>query len=176
MATPNRSVRLSDEAMEFLDGLRVVYGSHDKGILAISRRCTPEVLALDVTGPVEESVELSKPEMIDSLRGVIQNIETCNTAKKEPEKLKARAESVAEKRIRLEKEHAAELAESDVLARLTGREDIEYDLDNVGHRSALVIQPKVVGERHHYDVRDEKVKPLARPHGQVEAKRRREQA
>lgn len=87
----------------------------------------------------------------------------------------ARAESVAQRRAREAKEHAEALADSDVTAKLTGRSDIEYDLDNVTHR-ATAVQPRVVAtERHHYEVADRQVKTLARPHGSVEAKRRRDQ-
>ncbi len=70
MATPNRSIRLSDEAMEFIAELALVYGSPDKGILAVAAILTPEALASHA-----ESAELSKPEMVDSLKSVIQNIE-----------------------------------------------------------------------------------------------------
>lgn len=91
-------------------------------------------------------------------------------------KVTGRAESVAQRRAREAKEHAEKLAETDVLARITGRDDIEYDLENVPHQSALHValqkQPPV---KHHYEVVERKVKPLTRPHGSTEAKRRREQ-
>ena len=87
-----------------------------------------------------------------------------------------RAESVAQRRAREAKEHAEKLAQSDTVAQLTGRNDIEYDLENVPHQSALhgaLQTPPPV--RHHYEVAKRKVKPLTRPHGGLEAKRRREQ-
>jgi hypothetical protein len=91
-------------------------------------------------------------------------------------KLNRGAESVAQRRAREAREHAAELAESDVLAKMTGREDIDYDLENVPHRS--VLGGTVPGSRPepvHYEVQPRKVKTLARPHGATEPKRRREQ-
>lgn len=87
-----------------------------------------------------------------------------------------RAESVAQRRAREAKEHAEKLAESDVMARETGRNDIEYDLENVPHQSAFhVALQKPPTVKHHYEVEKRKVKPLTRPHGSTEAKRRREQ-
>lgn len=92
-------------------------------------------------------------------------------------KVHRQAESVAQRRAREAKEHAAKLAECDTSAREMGRDDIEYDLDNVPYRSILnVASPRPApAERHHYDVLPRKVKPLNRPHGSTEAKRRREQ-
>lgn len=88
-----------------------------------------------------------------------------------------RAESVALRKARETKEHAAKLAEADVTARMTGRDDIEYDLENVPHQSALHIAlQKAPPVKHHYEVEKRKVKPLTRPHGSTEAKRRREQS
>lgn len=87
-----------------------------------------------------------------------------------------RAESVAERRARETKEHAAKLAEADITARMTGRDDIVYDLENVPHQSPLhVALQKAPVESHHYEVQKRKVKLLTRPHGSTEAKRRREQ-
>lgn len=177
MATPNRSIRLSDEAMEFIQGLAVVYGSPDKGILAIAQICTPEVLALDVAAG-QGAVGECKPEMVDSLKGVIQNIKAGNTAPPESVKLNARSESIAERRAREAKEHAAALAEGDTVARMVGRDDIDYDLENVKHRSVVAgpgQQRTVTREQPQYYVIPRKVRPLARPHGQTEPKRRREQ-
>ena len=92
-------------------------------------------------------------------------------------KIHRQAESVAQRRAREAKEHAEKLAETDVLARMTGRDDIEYDLENVPHQSALhVALQKPAPVKHHYDVAPRKVKPLTRPHGSTEAKRRREQS
>lgn len=88
-----------------------------------------------------------------------------------------RPESVAQRRAREAKEHALALAESDTVARMVGREDIEYDLENVTHRSVIAgqtIAPKA--ERIHYEVQPRKVQRLARPHGSAEPKRRREQS
>jgi hypothetical protein len=88
-----------------------------------------------------------------------------------------RAESVAQRRAREAKEHAENLAEADTLAKLTGREDIEYDLENVPHQSALhVAAQRTAPIRHHYEVQEREAKPLARPHGGTEAKRRRDQS
>lgn len=87
-----------------------------------------------------------------------------------------RAESVAQRREREAKEHSQKLAEADVTARLTGRDDIEYDLENVPHTSALHValqKPETV--KNHYEVEKRAAKPLSRPHGNTEAKRRREQ-
>jgi hypothetical protein len=87
-----------------------------------------------------------------------------------------RAESVAERRARETKEHAAKLAEADITARMTGRDDIEYDLENVPHQSALhVALQKPATVKHSYEVQPKQAKPLNRPHGSTEAKRRREQ-
>jgi hypothetical protein len=91
-------------------------------------------------------------------------------------KVSGRAESVAQRKAREAKEHALKLAEADVTARMTGRDDIEYDLENVPHQSALHValqKPETV--KHHYEVQEREAKPLARPHGSTEAKRRREQ-
>src|SRR5436309_2761076 len=123
MPTPLRSVRLSDESWNFLEGLKMIYGTADKGMLAISRICTPEVLAAGVVTPtnaIEEDVKLSKPEMIDFLKAVIQNIES-KPLPVTQDKPKARAESVAERKAREQREHVAKLAESDTLARAVGR-------------------------------------------------------
>lgn len=88
-----------------------------------------------------------------------------------------RAESVAQRKEREAKEHAAKLAEADITARMVGRGDIEYDLENVPHRSVLhVTNEKVLQKaRAHYEVQPREAKPLTRPHGSTEAKRRREQ-
>ncbi len=87
-----------------------------------------------------------------------------------------RAESVAQRKAREAKEHAEKLAEADIMARITGRDDIEYDLENVPHQSALhVALQKPASVKHHYEVAEREAKPLARPHGSTEAKRRREQ-
>jgi hypothetical protein len=50
-----------------------------------------------------------------------------------------RTESVAQRKAREAKEHAEKLAQADVIARMTGRDDIEYDLENVPHQSALHV-------------------------------------
>lgn len=87
-----------------------------------------------------------------------------------------RAESVAQRKAREAKEHAEKLAECDVTARMTGRDDIEYDLENVPRQSAFhVALQKPAPEKHHYKVEKREAKPLTRPHGSTEAKRRREQ-
>jgi hypothetical protein len=87
------------------------------------------------------------------------------------------AESVAERRARETKEHAAKLAEADITARMTGRDDIDYDLENVPHQSALhVALQKPPTVKHSYEVEPREAKPLTRPHGGTEAKRRREQS
>lgn len=92
-------------------------------------------------------------------------------------KANKRSESVAQRKAREAKEHAADLAESDTVARLVGRDDIEYDLDNVAHRSVIHGVGGVIHstEKQHYEVQSRKVKTLARPHGNTEPKRRREQ-
>ncbi len=94
-----------------------------------------------------------------------------------------RSESVAQRNERESKEHAAKLAESDTVARMVGRGDIEYDLENAPHRSAppLGIQtkdgkpPEPVIQQYRGS-RTRKVTPLTRPHGSTEPKRRREQS
>jgi hypothetical protein len=91
-------------------------------------------------------------------------------------KVSGRAESVAQRKAREAKEHAEKLAEADVVARIAGRDDIEYDLENVPRQSSLhaaLQTPAPV--KHHYEVEERQAKPLARPHGSTEAKRRREQ-
>lgn len=93
----------------------------------------------------------------------LQEAETAHPKQAEPPK---RAESVAQRRAREAKEHAEKLADSDVIARMTGRDDIEYDLENVPHQSALhVALQKPAPVKHHYEVEKRKVKPLTRPHG-----------
>jgi hypothetical protein len=83
-----------------------------------------------------------------------------------------RAESAAQRKARETKEHAEALAQSDEVARLMGREDIEYDLDNVRHR-ATGVQPRVkTTVEHHYEVEERKVKPLTRPYGHTDGKKR----
>lgn len=96
-------------------------------------------------------------------------------------KVNPRAESVAQRRAREAKEHAEKLAESDVVARLTGRDDIEYDLENVPHRSVAAgpgtstgKDPAPIYIQESKSVKRE-FKPLTRPHGGTEAKRKREQ-
>lgn len=93
---------------------------------------------------------------------------------------KRSVESVAQRKARESREHAAALAEGDTVARMVGRDDIDYDLDNVQHRSvaAVPIPSRSVSRRleaQQYEVTERKVKPLARPHGNTEPKRRREQ-
>lgn len=93
-------------------------------------------------------------------------------------KASLRTESVAQRKARESKEHAAALAESDTVARMVGRNDIDYDLEHVPHRSVAhmgVQLPDVLTQQKHYDVAARKVKPMARPHGNIEPKRRREQ-
>lgn len=93
-------------------------------------------------------------------------------------KLNPRAESVTQRKARETKEHATALAESDVLAKLTDRSDIEYDLENVPHRSvaSMAIQSRdTQAEKPRYEIQPRNAKPLTRPHGATEPKRRREQ-
>lgn len=90
-----------------------------------------------------------------------------------------RSESVAQRKARESKEHAAALAESDTVARIVGRDDISYDLENVPHRSVMAAAGRMPdvkpAERMHYEVANRKVNTLVRPHGNAEPKRRREQ-
>lgn len=91
-------------------------------------------------------------------------------------KVSGRAESVAQRKAREAKEHAEKLAEADITARMTGRNDIEYDLENVPHTSALhVALQKPPPVKNHYEVEERMAEPITRPHGSTEAKRRREQ-
>lgn len=171
MATPNRSIRLSDEAMEFISGLALVYGSPDKGILAIAKILSPETLAAHAELEGEDA-QLTKPESVDSLKGVIQSVEAGVVQHPPTLKVSGRAESVAQRKARETREHAALLAESDTTARAMGREDIEYDLDDVRHRQTGVgVLPRTT-ERHHYPVTGRTVKPITRPHGHTDSKKR----
>lgn len=87
-------------------------------------------------------------------------------------KLNPRAGSVAQRREREKREHAAALAESDTTARIMGRNDIEYDLDDVKHRqTGLGALPRATESRH-YDVLPRKVRPIPRPHGHTDSKKR----
>lgn len=90
-----------------------------------------------------------------------------------------RSESVAQRRARESKEHAAALAESDTVARMVGRNDIDYDLEHVPHRSVAAMGVHSGGSPEPKVLREPAVKksfaPLTRPHGKAEAKRRREQ-
>lgn len=93
-------------------------------------------------------------------------------------KANPRSESVAQRKARESKEHADALAQGDTVARMVGRDDIDYDLDNVQHRSVAAMpvqQRSAVREQPRYEVSSRKVTPLARPHGKTEPKRRREQ-
>lgn len=108
----------------------------------------------------------------------MREVESKPAAEPEPSPVMSkRSESVAQRKARETREHAAALAESDTLARMTGRDDIDYDLENVPHRSVIHPVGAVIhsDEKAHYEVQDRKVKPLARPHGATEPKRRREQ-
>ena len=124
------------------------------------------------------STILSVPDQSETRRAVAEAV--IKTVEAKPvvvdEKPKARAESVAQRKAREAAEHAAKLAEGDVVARMAGREDIEYDLENVVSRGVLPIGLKGVGrEQRHYEVAQKSVKVLNRPNGSTEAKRRREQ-
>jgi hypothetical protein len=92
-------------------------------------------------------------------------------------KISGRAESVAQRKAREAKEHAEKLADADITARMSGREDIEYDLENVPRRSALPVATQHLRSqsKNHYQVKERQAKPLTRPHGSTDAKRRREQ-
>lgn len=94
-------------------------------------------------------------------------------------KASPRTESVAQRKARESKEHAAALAESDTVARMVGRNDIDYDLEHVPHRSVAAIGVQSAGSPEPKILREPAVKksfaPLTRPHGKAEAKRRREQ-
>jgi hypothetical protein len=92
-------------------------------------------------------------------------------------KVSGRAESVAQRRAREAKEHAQKLAEADTMAQMTGRDDIEYDLENVPHRSVLHVAAEKINPtpKSEYKVAPRISKPITRPHGSTEAKRRREQ-
>lgn len=121
MATPNRSIRLGDEAMEFINGLAVVYGSPDKGILAIAAILSLEALATHA----EPTGEPSKPEAISGkLYGFTQKdgvIQGTPSVLQSDAKTGKRSESVAQRKERESKEHAAALAEADTVARMVGR-------------------------------------------------------
>jgi len=124
------------------------------------------------------STILSVPDQSETRRAVAEAV--IKTVEAKPvvvdEKPKARAESVAQRKAREAAEHTAKLAEGDVVARMAGRDDIEYDLENAVSRGALPMISRVAGgERHHYEVAQRSVKVLNRPHGATDAKRRREQ-
>ena len=144
-------------------------GQADVIALAIVKWCTGD--AVEVPGP-------SVPDQPETRRVVAEAAIKAVEAKPVAvdEKPKARAESVAQRKAREAVEHAAKLAEGDVVARMAGREDIEYDLENVASRGVLpMISRTDGGERHHYEVAQKSVKVLNRPHGATDAKRRREQ-
>jgi len=120
----------------------------------------------------------SAPDGVETRRAIAEA--AIKTVEAKPvvvdEKPKARAESVAQRKAREAAEHASRLAEGDVVARMAGREDIEYDLENVVSRGVLpIISRGPSGERYHYEVAQKSVKVLNRPHGATDAKRRREQ-
>jgi hypothetical protein len=94
----------------------------------------------------------------------------------EPAKVSSKAESVAQRRVREEKEHIQKLAESDLLAQVVGRNDIDYDPENVPYRNVLHVAHPVntKPEPKHYKVANREAKPLTRPNGSTEAKRKRE--
>lgn len=121
--------------------------------------------------------EISVAERIAAARAVVQKVELKPPSAVQP-KASPRSESVAQRKARESKEHAALLAEADMVARLVGRDDIDYDLENVPHLSvaAMPVQQRgVIREWPRYEVLPRKVKPIARPHGNTEPKRRREQ-
>lgn len=114
----------------------------------------------------------------EAAEAAMRGAESGSAAVPPAKKVNKGTESVAQRRAREAREHAAELAESDVLAKLTGRTDIDYDLDNVPHRS-VALSPVVQGVAPEPLILREptvkrEFKPLVRPHGKTEAKRRRE--
>jgi len=143
--------------------------------LAIVKWCSGYQVPIVTLPPDEQSLQDTRREIAETALRMAEAQGRIATLPAAPEK-KAKAESVAERKAREAREHAAALAESDVVAREAGRDDIEYDLENAVHRSAVAIQPAIQSERRHYDVAPRKVKALARPCGSVEAKRRRDQA
>lgn len=130
-----------------------------------------------MTDAVERSLFIAEAAVIAAAESVETPArESQSVANTVAPKVSGRAESVAQRRAREAKEHAEKLAETDVIARMAGRDDIEYDLENVPHASALhVALQKQPAVKHHYEVEEREAKPLARPHGSTEAKRRREQ-
>jgi hypothetical protein len=180
MAKQVRSYRVSDEVDALIkaeaERLTEEYGKRvseaDVIELAIVKWCSPD----DVNTPVNTAVD----GQVYSLRRSVAESAMREAEEKPPSPKptpRKGAESVAERRARETKEHAAKLAEADITARMTGRDDIEYDLENVPHQSALhVALQKPATVKHSYEVEKRKVKPLTRPHGGTEAKRRREQS
>lgn len=147
-------------------------------------RLTPEVDAL-VKAEAERLSELQGVKVAEADVIALAVIKWCSPsstpssstdapASVTPAGLKPRAESVAERKARQAKEHAAQLAQSDVLAREMERTDIDYDLENVTNRSApIATRPDKPPVRHHYEVTKRRIKPLVRPHGSTEAKAKR---
>lgn len=120
---------------------------------------------------IAEAAVIAVPETSDDMPSVGEL-----SPKPVAPKVSGRAESVAQRKAREAKEHAEKLAEADVTARMTGRDDIDYDLENVPRQSALLgALQKPAGVKHHYEVQEREAKPLTRPCGTTEAKRRREQ-
>lgn len=149
--------------------------------MAMVKWCSSDVAE---NGPSDEG---EKPAIEDdngrraAAETAMKAAETSSAEKPAAPKVPRGAESVAQRRARETKEHAEELAKSDYVARATGRDDIDYDLENVPHRSVAAGLGTSVGEdpapiyiRESKTVKRE-FKPLVRPHGKTEAKRRREQ-
>jgi len=167
MAKLVRSYRISDEVDALLKS-ESAYLSQEHG----KRVSEADVIEMAVVSWCSESERDT-----DRL-----NLQPTTEAKAKPAEVlpgvPRRAESVAQRRAREAKEHAEKLAECDVTARMSGREDIEYDLENVPRQSALPVATqhlKNTTKQAHYEVQPRKCKPLTRPHGSTEAKRRREQ-
>lgn len=160
-------VRLSDELGKKVSQADVV-------ALAMVQWCS-----VDHSTPGESAQSDGSGEGVDrhsAAEAALRDAETRPAQVSSTPKVNPRAESVAQRKVREAKEHAVSLAEADVIARAVGREDIDYDLDSVAHRSALAVNPPVKAtERVHYKVQPRKVKPITRPCGTTEPKRRREQ-
>lgn len=123
--------------------------------------------------------EVPVTERIAAARAIVQNVETRSAEIPPTPKPNLRSESVAQRKERESKEHAAKLAESDTIARMVGRTDIDYDLEHVPHRSVAAMGVHSEDSQEPRILKEPTVKksfaPLTRPHGKAEAKRRREQ-
>lgn len=149
--------------------------------MAMVRWCSVGVAENGLSNEGENSAIEGVSDRRGAAEAAMRGAESVSAPVPTVQKVNPRAESVAQRKARETKEHAEALAKSDYLAQVTGRDDIDYDLENVPHRpvgmpvpvSADGSEPKPIIQREPTYKRS--FKPLARPHGGVEAKRKRDQ-